>query len=255
MREFNRRRSAEAKSRRATPDELREATQRYKEIQDELRQLDLARETKQGEDRLDRYERELRLRAMREDFQANTDMPIPATRNPVMLALIMTVASFLLCAFCAGGTYYGLLLLNQTPTAQATADGFWADIIGGDYTAAHDDYLASTLAVAQSSDQFAKQAQAADQQYGKVTSAKLIQQNAPNKTQALLTYTVVRTDAKGKTRSYPVILTLVLRQKNWSISDYGVLFTPSGASRFTPPGLAAQPLAPPMADRARVHAA
>lgn len=255
MREFNRRRSAEAKSRRATPDELREATQRYKEIQEELRQMDLSRETKQGEERLDRYERELRLRAMREDFQATTDMPMPATRNPVMLALIMTVASFLLCTFCAGGTYYGLLLLNQTPTAQATADGFWADILGGDYTAAHDDFLSSTLTVAQTADQFAKQGDAADQQYGRVTSATLIQQNAPTKTEALLTYTVVRTDAKGKKLSYPVILTLVLRQKNWTISDYGVLFTPIGAWRFAPPVPAAQAPPAPVADLARLRAA
>lgn len=243
MREFNRRRTAEARSRRATPDELRDATQRYKEIQDELRQMDLSREAKQGEDRLDRYERELRLRAMREDFQATTDAPLPTPRNGVMLALIMTVASFLLCAFCAGGTYYGLLLLNQAPTAQATASGFWTDIVGGDYTSAHDDYLAPTLAVAQTSDSFTKLGQAADQQYGKVTSATLIQQSTPTTTQALLTYTVARTSASGKKVTYPVILTLVLRQKSWSISDYGALFTPAGTGLAAPSRLTAQ--APP----------
>lgn len=250
MREFNGRRSAEAKSQKATPDELREATQRYKEIQDELRQMDLARETKQGEDRLDRYERELRLRAMREDFQASVEAPLPPPRNGVMLALIMTVASFLLCAFCAGGTYYGLLLLNQAPSPQATADGFWSDIMGGDYTSAHDDYLSATLTVAQSSDQFAKQGQAADQQYGKVTSATLIQQSTPSTTQALLTYTVVRTNAKGKTQTYPVTLTLVLRQKSWSISDYGTVFSLGGPAPQT------TPTAPtPVASERRLRAA
>ncbi|HEX9057477.1 MAG TPA: hypothetical protein VF818_08070 [Ktedonobacterales bacterium] len=233
MREFNRR-VANAQSGRATPEELREATQRYKELQDELRQMDLSPETRNGEERLDRYERELRLRAMREDFQANAETPLPQPRNSAMLALIMTVASFLLCAFCAGGTYTGLLLLNQTPNPQTAADAFWSALEGAssatDYQSIHDTYLAPSLRVAQSGDQFATLAMQADKQFGKVTSASLSKSDTATSNQATLTYTVTRTDANGAKKTYAVTLALTLRQNSWAISDYSNLFTPATSS-------------------------
>ena len=89
MRELNRR-AAAVKSRRATPEELREAQERYKAIQDELRQLELAPETKHGEERIERYERELRIRALREEFQSVAETRLPEPRNGVVLALVMT---------------------------------------------------------------------------------------------------------------------------------------------------------------------
>jgi NTF2-like N-terminal transpeptidase domain len=230
MREFNRRRVAAARSRRATPEDLREASQRYKEIQEELLQLNLAPETTRGEDRLDRYERGLRLRALREEFQASAENAVPQPRNSVLLALVMTVGSFLMCAFCAGGTYYGLQYLNQTPSPTATADQFWSSMAAADYTTVHDSYLSPTLSVGQSADQFSKVAAQADTQYGKVTSATLSQQDTSAKTVAKLTYTVVRTLPGGKTLRYAVTLTLVLRQSSWTISDYGTLLTPSTTS-------------------------
>src|SRR5215469_12049083 len=68
---------ASAKSRRATPGELREAGKRLKELEQELQQLQLLPETKHGEEREQRYERLLRIRGMREEFQG--DRPLEET--------------------------------------------------------------------------------------------------------------------------------------------------------------------------------
>lgn len=243
MREFNRRRAAAARSRRATPEDLREASQRYKEIQEELRQLDLAPETRHGEERLDRYERELRLRSMREDFQATVETPLPQPRNSAMLALVMTVASFLLCSFCFGGTYFALQYFTQAPSAQSTASDFWTTMENSDYNAVQSTYLSQALRVSQSADQFAQLAAAADKQYGRVTAATFVSQSSTSTTQTALTYTVVRTAANGKQTMYPVVLTMTLRQNAWTIGDYGNLFQPSATSRIVSPALAlSQPL-------------
>ena len=60
---------AEAKSHRATAEELRDAGKRVKELEQELlTTIQLQPETTQGEDRRQRYSRLLRLRAMRDDF-------------------------------------------------------------------------------------------------------------------------------------------------------------------------------------------
>lgn len=213
MRDVNRR--------RASPGELREASQRYKELQDELRQMDLTSEARHGEERLDRYERELRLQAMREEFQAGAETQLPTQQGGMKLALVMTVASFLLCSFCAGGTYFGLTLLTQKPSMQSVADGFWTSMEQKDYATAHDTYFSPTLKVQLSIDQFTTQANAADTQYGAVVSAALVNQEV-GKTTALLTYNVQR----GRKPAYPVSITLESVQGNWGISDYGSTLSP-----------------------------
>ena len=39
----------------------------------------------------------------------------------MMLALVMTIGSFLTCAFCAGGFYFAYNALNYNPGPSATA--------------------------------------------------------------------------------------------------------------------------------------
>jgi hypothetical protein len=204
-----------------SPDELREASERYKEIQEELRTMDLAPETRQGEERLDRYERELRLRAMREEFQANAEaqLPPPQRMGP-MMALIMTVASFLLCSFCAGGTYFGLLLITQKPSAQSVADSFWSSMEARDYTTAHT-YFAPSVPL--TADQFDTQAKTADAQYGAVISATpSAHQEHSSQTVTVLNYNVRR----GKGPIYPVSITLNTIQGSWGVADYGAALAP-----------------------------
>jgi hypothetical protein len=221
---FNRKRAA------ASPEELREASQRYKEIQEELRTMELAPETRHGEERLDRYERGLRLQALRDEFQSNaeTQMPLPARGGP-MLALIMTVASFLLCSFCAGGTYFGLLLITQQASPQSIADSFWGAMQLRDYTSAHS-YFSPTVSV--TADQFDTLAKAADAQFGAVVSAAFAGTESSSKTVAVLDYNIRR----GKGTPYKVTLTMESIRGSWGIADYGSLLAPPSGPGYGPSG-------------------
>jgi hypothetical protein len=226
--------------RHISPDELRDASARYKEIQGELSQIDIAPETRNGEDRLDRYDRELRLRAMREDFQANAQTPLPQQqRNTTLLALVMTVASFLLCAFCAGGTYFGLALLNTRPDPQSVADGFWSAMQARDYGTAHDNYLSPVLRFQLSVDEFSRQAQIADSNDGVIQNVTPISDSKTHasigNTQAALPYQVTRAGTAGKPYVTTITLSLVVSQNAWGISDIGQLLSPPVPATPTPP--------------------
>jgi hypothetical protein len=230
-----------SRRRRISPEELRDASARYKEIQGELSQIGLVPETRNGEDRLDRYDRELRLRAMREDFQATAQTPLPSQqRNGVMLALVMTVASFLLCAFCAGGTYFGLILLNTRPDPQTVADNFWSAMQARDYGTVHDNYLSPVLRFTLSVDEFARQAQIADSNDGviqNVTPISTAQTHATiGNTQAALPYQVTRAGTAGKPYVTTITLVLVLSQNSWGVNDLGALLTPPVPATPTPTG-------------------
>ena len=234
MREIGRGDLARAKSARATPGELREASQRYKEIQGELRQMGLAPETTQGEERLDRYEREQRLRAMRDDFQDATGTYPRPQRNSALLALVMTVASFLMCAFCGGSTYFGLQLLNQKPSATDVASGFWSAMEAKDYQTAHDAYLGPTLTQQLPVQAFTTQAQQTDAQQGPVCAATLTQQATLSATSVSLTYAVTRTDSQNTKHLTNVTLVLDQARGNWGIADIGTLFASPAAPSSTP---------------------
>jgi hypothetical protein len=228
--------------RRISAGELREASARYKEIQGELSQIGIAPETRNGEDRLDRYDRELRLRAMREDFQATAQTPMPMPqRNTAMLALVMTVASFLLCAFCAGGTYFGLVLLNSRPDPQTVADGFWSSMQARDYSTAHDNYLSPVLRFELGVDEFSRQARIADSNDGviqKVTPISNAQTHASvGSSQAALPYEVTRAGTAGKPYVTTITLILMLSQNSWGINDMGQLLSPPVPATPTPTGL------------------
>src|SRR5215472_6713381 len=99
---------AEARSHRASAEELRDAGKRVKELEQELlTSIQLQPETRQGEDRRERYSRLLRLRALRDNFTSMR--PLEADHpNAFLLAIVMTVASLMLCGFCAGGALVGL---------------------------------------------------------------------------------------------------------------------------------------------------
>ncbi|HET9110900.1 MAG TPA: hypothetical protein VFN78_08765 [Ktedonobacterales bacterium] len=221
--------SALAKSRRASPEELREAQKRVKEIDAELRQLELQPETKQGEDREARYERALRLREMRDEFESRFPTRGPRQPNSLMLALVMTVGSFLTCAFCAGGFYFAFTALNYNAGPTGTASLFWSDVQSQNYQDVYLNVLATNLRLQFPQAQFVGDASQADSDYGKVTKVTLVDNSAASKSNvsnATLTYTVTRTKA-GKATTYKVKLVLASVNNNWSVTDMGASIYPT----------------------------
>jgi hypothetical protein len=219
--------SAVAKSRRASPEELREAQTRIKEIDAELRQMELLPETKQGEEREARYERVLRLREMRDEFESRFPSRGPRQPNSLLLALVMTIGSFLTCAFCAGGFYFAFTALNYNPGPTATGTLFWSDEQTQAYQDIYLNLLASNLRLQFAQAQFINDASQADKDYGNVTSATLTKTESDPKTNlTTLTYTVTRTKA-GKATTYTTKLALAATNNSWSVTDIGAAIYPT----------------------------
>jgi hypothetical protein len=219
--------SAVAKSRRASSEELREAQTRIKEIDAELRQIELQPETKQGEEREARYERVLRLREMREDFESRFPTREPRQPNSMVLALVMTIGSFLTCAFCAGGFYFAFNALNYNPGPTGTGSLFWSDVQSQGYQDIYLNILATNLRLQFPQAQFISDASQADSDYGKVTNVTLVDSaTSTDKTTATLTYTVTRTKA-GKATDYKVKLVLAAANNSWSVTDMGAAIYPT----------------------------
>ncbi len=227
MREFNRRQMAAARSRRATPDELREARERLKEIDAELQQTELLPETKNGEEREQRYERVLRLRAMRDEFARKVPPMKPNHPNSVLLSLVMIIGSFLLCSVCGGGSFFMLRLVTQKPDPTVTSSGFWDDMMAQNYVDLHENFLNSILRVQRSTEVFVGDANSADVAYGKVTAAQLVSvpADATQVDDVQITYAVTR----NADVHYNVTLELQLHAGAWGISDFGDTFAPSGS--------------------------
>jgi hypothetical protein len=225
--------SAAAKSRRASSRELREAQQRIKEIDAELRQIELQPETKQGEDREARYERILRLRQMRDEFESRFPIRAPRQPNSLLLAILMVVGSFLTCAFCAGGFYFGFSALNFNPGPSATTSSFWSDVSSQSYQDVYLNLLASNLRLQFVQTQFIQDAERADTDYGPVTNAVLVPQSNSQKTNSSTTatynYTVTRQKKGGKPVTYTVTLTLSNSNNSWGITDLGAAIYPTEA--------------------------
>jgi hypothetical protein len=226
VREFNRRQMAAARSHRATPEELREARERLKDIDAELHQMELLPETKNGEEREQRYERVLRLRAMRDEFARKVPPQKPHHANGILLSLFMLVGSILICGVCAGGSFYALRFITQKPDPTATSSGFWDDMKNQDYVDLHENLLYPTLRVQRSTDIFVSDARSTDALYGKVTDAQLISvpSDATQVENVKITYAVTR----GNKIHYNVTLSLQLHTNTWGISDFGTAFAPSG---------------------------
>lgn len=217
--------AAEAKSHRASPEELREASKRVKELEAELGKMELQPETKVGETRQQRYARVLRLRSMREDFQE--DRPLEQLNAPrsMMVALVMTVASFLLCAFCVGGSYFALQIVNQKPDPSTTVQNFWDDMEHKNYVDLHDNYLSPTLRVSLDQARFSAQASQADTNFGQVTSYTLLKQTGDMKNSETYTFSVVR----GNHLTYQTTLVLVYHGSSWGVDDLGASVDPTVA--------------------------
>ena len=228
MRDITRARmAAVAKSRRASAKELAEAKARIKEIDTELRQIELQPETKQGEEREARYERVLRLREMRDEFESRFPVREPRQPNSLLLALLMTIGSFLTCAFFAGGFYFAYNALTFNPGPVATADTFWSDVKTQGYQDIYLNVLASNLRLQFAQPQFLNDAKQADTDYGAVTNVTLLSQPPANATTtATLTYKVTRVKG-GKATTYTTKLTLTSSNGSWGITDIGAAIYPT----------------------------
>ena len=228
MREFNRREMAAAKSRRATPAELREARERLKEIDAELQQMELLPETKNGEEREQRYERVLRLRAMRDEFARKVPPQKANHPNGILLSLFMIVASVLVCGVCGGGSFYLLRYVTQKPDPTATSSGFWDDMKTQDYIDLHENLLFPTLRVQRATEVFVNDAKTADDLYGKVSDAQLIglPDNATQANEVNETYA----ETRGGEVEYNEIreLEYISASNSWGVSDFGDTFAPTG---------------------------
>ena len=235
---------AAARSRRASPEELKEAGKRVKEIEQEMRELELRPETRQGEERAQRYGRLLRLRRMREAFTATRPQEDPRPLNSLALSLVMLFASFALCAFCVGGAYVGILYLRQKPDPINTATAFWETMETQKYSLVETTYLSPTLRVQYSNGLFEQTAQTADTGYGDITNATLLQQSGNMQQTAVLTYLVQRTGSA--TVTYKVTIVLTLHGGSWGIDDLGNTLTPdkAGLPAPTPSPTETQPPTP-----------
>ncbi len=230
MRDITRARmSATAKSRRASSKELREVQRRIKEIDAELRQIELQPETKQGEEREARYERILRLRQMRDEFESRYPIRGPRQPNSWLLALVMVVGSFLTCTFCAGGFYFAFTALNFNPGPSGTMSTFWSDMSSQSYQDVYLNLLASNARLQFVQTKFIQDAQQADTDYGPVISATQTGQVGDQKTHETYNYAVIRQKKGGKAVKYTVTLTLAYSNNSWGITDLGAAIYPTEA--------------------------
>ena len=220
---------AGAKSRRASPEELRDAGKRIKELEQELRQMELLPETKHGEERELRYQRLLRIRGMREDFQGGRPLEDTNPSRSLMLALAMVIATVLLVVSCVGGGIAALALVNQKPDPTATASTFWDDMIGQKYVDIHSNLLSPTLRVQYDQNTFVTLADQADNDFGAVTSAVQTGQSGDFQQTAMLTYSVTR-----GAHTYAATLTLRLHANSWGIDGLGAAIDPTVAGLKAP---------------------
>lgn len=231
MRDRTRRRiTAQAKSHRATPEELRDASKRLKEIRDEMLQVQIAPETRKGEEREQRYARYLRIRSLRQTFHSAHPLQLPAQPNGVLLAFVMAIASFFLCATCAVGGFAALQLVQTKPDPNATASGFWYDMEQHNYVELESNYLSPILRVQYSGSQFLSAANYADTTFGYVTSATEVSESV-NQNKATLVYTVKR----SHNITYTVKLQLSLYGSSWGVDNFGAAIDPTLAGIPAPP--------------------
>lgn len=227
MRDINRSRmAAAAKSRRATPQELREARNRVKEIDAELRTLELTPETKRGEEREQRYERVLRLRQMRDEFTSKYPTLEQGGGNSIVLAAVMTIMSILTCAFCAGGFYFGYSALTYNPGPSSVATSFWSDIQTQGYQDAYSNMLSPSLRGQITLQQFLTDAQQADTDYGPVVSVTLVSTSG-GQANAKLVYSITRKKKGGAPTTYQATVQMVSVANVWGVTDLGASIYPT----------------------------
>ena len=246
MRDINRSRmAAVAKRRRATPDELREARNRVKEIDAELRQLELSPETTRGEDREQRYERVLRLRQMREQFTSQYPALEQQGTNSIVLAAMMAILSLLTCVFCGGGFYFAYSALTFNPGPDSVATSFWSDIQSQNYQDAYSNMLNSTLRGQLNLQQFLSDAQQADTDYGPVKAVTLVSESVDSaKTNAKLIYKVTRQKNGQAAITYNATVLMTAQGNVWGITDLGASIYPTLGGAKPVPGSATPSVSP-----------
>jgi hypothetical protein len=228
VRDINRSRlAAAAKSSRATPDELRDARSRIKEIDAELRSLELTPETKHGEEREQRYERVLRLRQMREEFTSRYPALERRGLNSLALAAAMTIMSILTCAFCVGGFYFAYSALTFNPGPSSVATSYWTDLQTQGYQDAYSNMLSANLRGQLTQQQFLADAQQADTDYGPVISATLVSQTGDLQTSAKLVYQVTRQKKGQAPIKYNATIQMASTANVWGITDLGASIYPT----------------------------
>lgn len=210
---------------------------RYKELQDEIRKLELSPATRQGESREERYARRQRLQARRREFEQMVRRPLAlrALSNPLTVGAMLG-AIVLLCAisFLGGVALTGVF--NKPALATDTAAQFWSAMENGDFGIAH-----QYLDPHQDLQQFTQQANDAQLTLGPIVNIQLIAQTGgqAKDNSASLTYTVMRAGtANVKSFSMPVTLRFENLQSNggWLIVDFGNLFpsSPPAPTTATP---------------------
>jgi hypothetical protein len=233
VRDNSRRRKARARSHRASARELHEAKLRIKEIEEELHEIPLLDETKRGEDRDARYARVLKLRALRQDFEAQHPYDKRPHANGLVLSLVLVVASFIFCAAVSLTAYGSYRFLTDKPDPVVTASAFWDGMEAQTYADVHSNYFSPTLRVQEPAGTFAQDAGKTDADYGPIKNVVLTdKQVGPNS--ATFVYKVTRTLASGKSTTYDATITMDLFQGSWGVSDLGAAITPSLAGAPAP---------------------
>jgi hypothetical protein len=233
VRDNSRRRMARAKSHRASAGELAEAKVRVKEIEQELAQIPLLIETTHGEDREARYARVLKLRMLRQEFEAQHPYDKRPHANSLLLSFVLVVASFIFCAAIGLTAYGSYRFLTDKPDPVSTATNFWSDMETQQYKDAHANFFSPTLRVQEPASTFSNDAGAADATYGPITAAVLTSKQADAST-ATLTYKVTRTPASGKAVVYTTTIVMELFQGSWGVSNLGATINPSQGGAVGP---------------------
>lgn len=229
MRERNRRQMARIKSRRASASELREAKIRLKELRGEFNAIPLKEETKKGETREERYARTLKLRTMREQFEAAHPYDKRPHANSLLLSLVMVISAFLLCGCFVGGIYAAYRVSTTKPDPTTTANGFWADMKTQQYDDLYSNFLSASVKAQKKLADFSTEAKQADTAFGIVTDAKLTKADT-GASSSSLTYQVTRVSKDtGKKSTYDATITLQTVNNGWTVADLGAAVDPSAA--------------------------
>ena len=215
-----------------TPPEIpADVEARYKEIQAEMQRLQLSPEATQGESRQARYERQQRLRTLRNEFDRSSRVPLAKRQLKTgTTVLIMAGVALLVCAMSIGG---GMLLANslgRAPDIAGTASNFLDAVKTQDYSTAY-----TYLLQAQDSAGFTQQANAADTAMGQVVSytKKSQVRGASGDSDGSAAYVIVRAGGPGltggkpfaKNYSYTVVIDFIYTSGAWGITTYDPLFT------------------------------
>ncbi len=148
---------------------------------------------------------------------------IPASkvrRRTIVLGSVFAVAAIIACVI---GILLGSGMLQSSGPA-ATVNDFFNAISSNNYGQAYQD-LGPAITIRLNQQDFTKQAQALDQQYGAITDYKEVANSATNQNSSQsYTFTITRSKLKN---SYNLRITLQQDpNEGWKITDYGTSLGP-----------------------------